>query len=240
MEKIFYIFLFSIFLFENSAMAQREIFVIKKINKEITIDGNITPEEWGTKPTITRFYRADNIEKPVNSKTSVWILYDHQYLYVAAHIEDKDIIANCTKKDSFGLFSDDVFELFIKPNFKSKYFYEIDVNPVGTVFDACLQFRHLYLHNALEFSSGVVCAIKIYGTLNNMKDTDAGWDIELKIPFSSFDGICPPKKGDTWYFAVCRTDYSVFLPNGKEYSSSARLRKLDFHSYDDYDIMLFK
>ncbi|MGB9642238.1 MAG: carbohydrate-binding family 9-like protein [Candidatus Ratteibacteria bacterium] len=240
MGNIIFTLLFFIFLFANSTMAQRERVSIKKTLGEIIIDGNITAGEWGTKPTISKFYRADDIKNPINSKTFVWILYDDNYLYIAAHMMDKDIIANCTKKDSFGLFSDDVFEIFIKPDFKSKYFYEIDVNPVGTIFDACLQFKHLYLHNAIEFSSGVLCATKISGTLNNMKDTDTGWDIEMRIPLSTFGILQPPKKGNAWYFAACRTDYSVFLPYGKEYSSSAKFRKLDFHSYYDYDIILFK
>ncbi|MCM8818541.1 MAG: carbohydrate-binding family 9-like protein [Candidatus Omnitrophica bacterium] len=227
---------FSIYLF-----AERQIYVAERATGKIIIDGNITEEEWGKTPTIKRFYRAGDINKKVNSETIVWIKYDDNYLYIAGRMEDKDIVAKATGIDG-SCWNDDVFEIFIKPKFKSPHYYEIEINPIGTVFDAFYPRTRIHFLRSCEYKSQLNFATKIKGTLNNWKDIDEGWDIEIAIPFSDFsETTTPPKKGDVWYFAICRYDYSYYLPYiGVELTSSAKLRRANFHLFYDYDKLLFK
>ncbi|MGB9677719.1 MAG: carbohydrate-binding family 9-like protein [Candidatus Ratteibacteria bacterium] len=225
-------------LFSSFIWAERELYIAERVKNKIVIDGNIT-EEWG-KPTIERFYRADGINKKVNSKTQVWIKYDDNCLYIAGKMEDKDVIGK-VKENKGPVWNDDVFEIFIKPKFNSSHYYEINFNPLGTMYDAFYPKARIY-HYVNDYSSGAIGKVKINGTLNNFNDVDNGWEIEVAIPFSAFSKTTnPPKKGDIWYFAICRYDYSYYLPyKGVENTSSAKLRRLDFHLFYDYDKLLFK
>ncbi|MCM8767567.1 MAG: carbohydrate-binding family 9-like protein [Candidatus Omnitrophica bacterium] len=235
MKKIILILIFSVYLW-----SERQIYVAERATKEIIIDGDITEQEWGKTPTIKKFYRPGNFDKKVNSNTYVWIKYDDQYLYIAGKMEDKCLIGYIEKQDG-PVWNDDVFEIFIKPKFKSLHYYEINTNILGTIFDAFFHRRGVYyLKNIENFSSGAKVATKIKGTLNN-DDVDEGWEVEIAIPFSAFlKTTPPPKKGDVWYFAICRYDYSIYIPYGRELTSSAKLRRPDFHLYYDYDKLLFK
>lgn len=233
-------FLIFLFFVSNFLFCERQIYIAKRAKGEIKIDGNVTEEEWGKLPTIKKFYRAGAIDKKIYSNTQVYILYDENYLYIAGKMEDKDIIGYVKDPDG-PVWNDDVFEVFIKPKFNSNHYYEINSNVLGTLFDGFYQRRGLYFPRNLEFSSGTKLATKIKGTLNEWKDIDKGWEIEMAIPFSAFSQTTsPPKKGDRWYFAICRYDYSTYIPLGKELTSSAKLRRANFHLYYDYDILLFK
>ena len=92
------------------------------------------------------------------------------------------------------------------------------------------------------YESNLKSATKVYGTMNNWKDEDEKWTLEVAIPFSSLndviDGI--PQDGEEWRFALCRYDFSCYLED-KELSSSAHLGgQRGFHSYEDYDILEFQ
>ncbi len=233
--------LFLVFCFSINLWCERERYFAERVKTEIKIDGNITEEEWGKIPTIKTFYRSGFLDKKVNSNTVVWIKYDDNYLYIAGRMEDKDVVATVNKPDG-PVWNDDVFEIFIKPKFNLSHYYEININPLGFVFDAFYPRTRIQFERSCQFSSGVKVATKIKGTLNNWKDVDEGWEIEVAIPFSAFsETTAPPKKGDTWLFSICRYDYSYYLPyKGVENTSSAKLRKIDYHLYYDYDWLIFK
>ncbi|MCX7917302.1 MAG: carbohydrate-binding family 9-like protein, partial [bacterium] len=232
MKKI----IFSIFIiFSSFIFSERQLFIVERVKNKIMIDGEITSEEWGKKPTIKNFYRPGCFDKKPYSNTVVWIKYDEESLYIAGKMEDKCLIGYVEKQDG-PVWNDDVFEIFIKPKFNSTHYYEINSNILGTLFDAFFHRKGVYyLKNIEGFSSGTKVATKIKGTLNN-DDVDEGWEIEMAIPFSAFSKTTsPPKKGDVWYFAINRYDYSIYIPYGKELTSSAKLRRTDFHLYYDYD-----
>ena len=94
---------------------------------------------------------------------------------------------------------------------------------------------------AKTLESNLKSGVKVYGTLGNWKDTDDKWVLEVAIPFSAFKEVTsPPKSGDEWSFALCRYDYSVYLEEGRELSSTAKLSKRAFHLWEDYDQLLFQ
>ncbi|HOK57365.1 MAG TPA: carbohydrate-binding family 9-like protein, partial [bacterium] len=140
MKKYFFSFFI---LFPTFLWSERELYIAEKVKKEIIIDGNITEEEWGKKPTIKRFYIPGNFNKKPYSNTTVWIKYDDNYLYIAGKMEDKCLIGYVTKRDG-PVWNDDVFEIFIKPEFNSNYYYEINSNILGTLFDAFFHRKGVY------------------------------------------------------------------------------------------------
>ncbi len=235
MKKFLIFFVFLCFI----CFAEKETYVIKKAKGEIKIDGVIDEKEWKGATVIKNFYRSGDLNKKVNSKTTVYLLYDNEYLYIAGKMEDKDIYADVEESDG-SVWWNDVFEVFIKPEFCSPHYYEINVNPLGTLFDAFYPRRKAGFLRFVKYSSGTKIGIKVYGTLNDWTDVDNGWCIEEAIPFSAFSQTTPPpKNGDIWYFSICRYDYSIYLERGVELTSSAKLHRADFHLYEDYDRLLF-
>ena len=233
-------FIICFFLLSFLCFAEREIYVVKKTKGKIKIDGVIGKKEWEGATIIKNFYRSGALNKKVHSKTTVYLLYDNKYLYIAGMMEDKDIIATVKEHDG-NVWNDDVFEIFIKPEFHSPHYYEIDINPLGTIFDAFFPRKRAGFPRFVKYSSAAEVATKIKGTLNNWKDIDTGWGIEVKIPFSAFSQTTDvPQPNTVWYFAICRYDYSVYLKRGRELTSSAKLRRADFHIYYDYDKLVFK
>ena len=76
--------------------------------------------------------------------------------------------------------------------------------------------------------------VALRGTLNARDDTDRGWSVEGRIPWSDFGHTGGrPEAGPQWRFSLCRYDYSLAF--GKpELSSSAPLTVADYHRYEDY------
>lgn len=236
MRKIFMLLLLMSFL----CFAEKEIYVVKRAKGKIKIDGVIGKKEWEGATVIKKFYRSGALDKKVHSKTTVYILYDDNYLYIAGKMEDKDIFADVKGEDA-PVWSNDVFEVFIKPRFSSPHYYEINANPLGTTFDGFYPRRRAGFSRFIKYSSGVKVATKVNGTINKWEDVDKGWTIEEAIPFSAFSQTTPPpKNGDIWYFSICRYDYSVYLERGVELTSSAKLHRRDFHLYQDYDKLIFR
>jgi hypothetical protein len=80
----------------------------------------------------------------------------------------------------------------------------------------------------------------VQGTVNDWRDKDRGWIVEMAIPLRAFqEGPLTVQLGDRWRFAVSRYNYSVDIPGGLERTSSAPLREMDFHRFEDYDWLEF-
>ena len=72
--------------------------------------------------------------------------------------------------------------------------------------------------------------------MNDPSDVDSYWCLEVAIPFSELPDMKgkAPTVGSKWRFHVARYEYSVYLPDGMELSSSARLTAVDFHNAKDW------
>jgi hypothetical protein len=234
---IIFIFAFSI---NGFCQGGKEVYTVKKRTHPIKIDGVIGKEEWKGATVIDKFYRSGDLDKKVHSETRVLMLYDENYLYVAGIMQDKDICGIVDTRDG-PVFHDDVFEIFIKPEFHLPHYYEINTNVLGTTFDAFYPRRRAWRTACVKYTSGIESAVKINGSLNNWKDKDENWCLEARIPFTAFSETClPAKPGDIWYFSICRYDYSVYLKAGRELTSSAKLHRRNFHLYNDYDKLIFQ
>jgi hypothetical protein len=66
---------------------------------------------------------------------------------------------------------------------------------------------------------GLETAVKVHGTLNDNRDIDQGWDLEIAIPWSSLRLLAngrsvPPTAGDVWRMFLGR--FQKLTLNGKE------------------------
>jgi len=224
-------------------MEKREI-LCYKTSEKITIDGKLNEDAWQKAYVVDNFFTwdEDGNLKPAISKTKVRVLWDENFLYIGAEMEDKDIFAIKTTKTI--ICQDDVFEIFIKPSEEKTHYYEFHITPKNHKLELFIPRRGCGSLGRYYFSSGIKSFVRIKGTLNNWEDVDEGWTVEASIPFSAFaKTTSTPKNGTKWSVAFCRYDYSYYLPstyfNGLEFSSSAALSKRNFHLYEDYDNLIF-
>ncbi len=203
----------------------------------IKLDGKADEPAWQQAPIIETFV-SFWLNRPGGTKTKARLLWDEEYLYFHAEMEDADLYAD-ERQTNGHLWDNDVFELFFKPAAEAHGYYEFQVNPLNAQFHTFLPSRGAGgMRRALsspddsKFSMKTVVVLK--GTLNQWRDTDTGWSVEGRIPWKDFHRTGGrPKAGDTWRFALCRYDYSKNF-EAPNLTSCAPLAQPSFHRYEDY------
>lgn len=219
------------------AHAQEPEHEIRWASEPITIDGKADEEIWETAQVIDQF-RLSWINEPrdAQSKTKARLLWDRDFVYFFAEMEDTDLYADETEHDG-NLWENDVFELFFKPSPRHPGYYEFQVNPQGAVLDVFYpRLNAGGLKRFIDdFEFHVEAAVQLDGTLNHWEDADNGWSCEGRIPWSDFIKTGGrPAADEVWKFTLCRYDYSVDLEDGREASATAPLSKYNFHWWHDY------
>ena len=114
------------------------------------------------------------------------MLWDGDHLYIGAWLEDHDVWATLTDRDSI-IYHDNDFEVFIDPDGDGRDYFEIEVNALGTVFDLLLE-RTYRAGGPARHSwnlAGLSLAVVVDGTLNDPNDIDRGWSVEMAIPWGA-------------------------------------------------------
>jgi glucose/arabinose dehydrogenase len=211
----------------------------------ITIDGKADEAAWKSAQVIDNFYLPwlGKDARPARTATRAKLLWDREYLYFFAEMEDTDLYADVKEHDG-PTWENDVFELFFKPARDKPGYYEFQVNAAGTVLDMFLPRRGAggYRRFKGDGDFHVEAKVQLRGTLNRWQDKDAGWSVEGRIPWGDFLRTGGrPEPGERWAFALCRYDYSVDF-EGPELSTCAPLQSLphpDFHHHEDYATLRF-
>jgi hypothetical protein len=205
----------------------------------IKIDGSLDEPAWQN-AEVFKDFAAYWLHRPAKTGTKARLLWDDNYLYFAAEMEDSDLYADVVQRNGM-TWTNDVFELFFKPSVKKLAYYEFQVNAANTPLELFFPSRGSggYQRFAPLTRFGMESAVKLDGTLNNPADQDKGWTVEGRIPLSAFlSSGDKPRPGAKWRFALCRYDYSVAFEQ-VETSSTARLTEPDFHRYEDYGELTF-
>ncbi len=207
----------------------------------IKITGKGTDPAWKNAQTIDKF-TVPWLDKPraAKTKTKAKLLWDREYFYFFADLEDADLYADIKEHNGM-LWFNDVFELFFKPAEDKPGYYEFQVNPHGAVLDCFFPRRNAggFLRFKNETRFNVEAKVNLRGTLNKWTDKDDGWSVEGKIPWTDFMKTGGrPDRNEKWKFALCRYDYSVDF-EGPELSTCAPLTKQNFHQFEDYATLNF-
>jgi hypothetical protein len=212
----------------------------RRATNRIKIDGVIDDVAWD-KAQVLQDFSTFWEKRKARSATKARLLWDDQYLYFCAEMEDVDLYADV--KEHNGLcWENDVFELFFKPHEDQLGYYEFQVNALNTQLEMFLPSRGAggYRRFQTVGKLGTESAVKLNGTLNDWTDKDKGWTVEGRIPWKAFAPTGGrPKAGDKWRFALCRYDYSTAYER-PDLSSTAPLTLPDFHRYEDYGTLEFK
>jgi uncharacterized repeat protein (TIGR03806 family) len=208
----------------------------------ITIDGKADEPAWKTARVIDQFRipgKEGGAATP-RTWTHARLLWDRQYLYYFAEMQDVDLYADVTEHNG-KLWDNDVFELFFKPAEDKPAYYEFQVNAANATLELFLPSRGAggYQRFRDQYPFEMKTAVKLRGTLNHWQDVDEGWSVEGRIRWQD---LMPtggrPNADDVWKFALCRFDYSTGL-EAPELSSSAPLTEASFHRYEDYSSLKF-
>lgn len=207
-----------------------ETIACPKLAAPIVIDG-VVDEAWAAVPPNASFRIWGSPEEEPTYKTTVRIAFDDDYLYFLFDCADSDIYCLYESRDAY-LWESDVVELFLVPDPGKPLYYEFQVAPNGALFDARFVSRGGGdFRRWAQWDAPMEAAVDARGTLNDWTDTDDGYTVECRIPWSAFadatGGTAPA--GETWAVAAARADFSVALER-EERSATANLVKGDPHT----------
>lgn len=158
---------------------------------------------------------------PPRLETECAVYRDGRNLYVIFLAVDDEIVATHRDHDA-PLYEEDVFEVFLAPESPTTY-YEIEVNPLGTTFDA-----RIVSPDGERKTMNVDVSWECAGLWAAIQRTDRRTDAIVVIPFAALDRE-PPRAGETWRVNLYRIDRSA--AHGDEYSAWSPTERTppDFH-----------
>jgi hypothetical protein len=189
--------------------------------KPIEIDGQLNDPAWANAKWTTDFV---DIQGPSKTKpkfrTRAKLLWDEEYLYVSAELEEPHIWGTLTNHDAV-IFQDPDFEVFLDPDGNTHQYYELEINALNTTWDLKLDKPYRDRGNARndwEFS-GLKTAVHINGTLNNSTDIDTAWSVEIALPWNALTKHTrhagPPTEGEQWHLNFSRVQWQIVTNNAK-------------------------
>ncbi|WP_134089733.1 carbohydrate-binding family 9-like protein [Olivibacter sp. XZL3] len=185
------------------------------------IDGQLDEAAWNEAAWTDLFIDIEGDKKPKPAmSTRAKMLWDDQYLYIAAVLEEKDIWAYQSVKDQIVFYEND-FEVFIDPDGDNLNYFEMEVNAINNTFDLFLPkpYRSKGKPDHDYDMNGFLSAVEIKGTLNDPSDRDSSWTVEMAIPFDDLkygDFVTPnPKDGTVWRLNFSRVNWQTDIKNGK-------------------------
>ncbi len=224
-------------LWPSGSIRAAEAFECRWAATPPVIDGKIDEAVWQQAQVVESFqsfWLPAGRRKPPTA-TKARLLWDREYLYFCAEMEDTDVFANVTEQDG-AIWTCDVFELFFKPAADKPGYYEFEVNAANAKLDMFLPSRGAggYSRHKSERPFHIDSAVQVRGTLNHWADKDSGWTVEGRIPWRDFLSTGGrPAPGEVWQHALCRYDYSAGL-EAAALSSNAPLSVPNFSHFEDY------
>lgn len=186
----------------------------------VQIDGDLDEEVWTKASWSENFLDIEGGGRGrPRFRTMAKMLWDDDYFYIGAYLEEPNVWATLTKRDSI-IFQDNDFEVFIDPDGDSHNYYELEMNALNTVWDLFLVKPYRDGGPALHAwdIQGLKTAVKVGGTLNNPGDKDKAWFVEIALPWEVLkEAASPkasPKAGDQWRVNFSRVEYRVNVANG--------------------------
>ncbi|MFK7771638.1 MAG: carbohydrate-binding family 9-like protein [Saprospiraceae bacterium] len=199
-----------------------ENYICYRNSAPLIIDGKADENDWQKSPWTKSFVDIEGDLKPKPAHdTKVKMLWDKDYFYFYAKMVEPHIWAKLKQRDTI-IFFDDDFEIFIDPDGDSHNYYELEVNAFNTLWELILlrPYRADGKHKVLNNWNipNIKSAIHIEGTLNNAKDEDQYWAVEMAIPWSALIEFASPPKlpkdGDQWRVNFSRVDWTMDTKNG--------------------------
>lgn len=187
----------------------------------LVLDGRIDKPFWGAAAWTGDFVDIEGDVRPKPGKrTRAKMLWDDEYFYVAAEMEEDEIWATLTERDSV-IFHDNDFEIFIDPDGDSHLYYEFEINALNTVWDLLLVKP--YRDGGPPVNGwdirGLRTAVHIDGELNDPTAKNRLWSVEVALPWAALRECAPegrpPVPGEFWRVNFSRVEWQVEVQDGR-------------------------
>jgi len=170
-------------------------YVVYRTIDDILVDGKLNESSWKNAEwtdnhvhIVFKGYRNPSLD------TRSKMVWDDENIYFAGFLEEPNIYAHFTKKDTIICRESD-FEIFIDVDSDARNYIEIEFNALGTVWD--MTYAKELDKGALPKSwpwlpasepwdvKGMRLAVRTDGTVNYPFDKDEGWTYECSIPWAT-------------------------------------------------------
>jgi hypothetical protein len=205
-----------------------EGYVCYRVDGKIKVDGKLNEADWQKAQSTSSFVdiSGEGFAKPCYD-TSAKMLWDDNYLYVGAVLQEDDIKAKLSQRDTI-IYYDNDFEVFLDPDGDGQNYFEIETNAKGVIFDLMLDKPYRSGGNfMIQWDCpGLQLAIHREGTLNKSKDKDKQWSVEMAIPHKALtvNFSNPDQAGNCWRINFSRVQWLkpgqreenwVWMPTGR-------------------------
>lgn len=186
-----------------------------------TIDGRPDETAWDAAAWSGPFTDIrGSLADPPRHLTRVRLGWDADYMYVGARLDEPHVWGTLVERDAV-IYHDNDFEVFIDPDGDNHLYGELEINALGTVWDLLLARPYRDGGPAIDAWDipGLRTAVAVDGTLNDARDTDRGWTVEIAIPWRALAPLaggraCPPRPGDVWRLNFSRVQWRTRVIDG--------------------------
>jgi hypothetical protein len=203
----------------KSEIVNPKHYIVTKNDREIVIDGIASESAWRRAEFSDLFIDIQGVKVP-KYDTKMKMLWDEDYLYVFAYMEEPHVWGDLKERDSVIFYNND-FEVFLSPGGTTRNYGEIEINALGTVWDLLLDkpYRDHGKANNHWNLDGLRSAVYIKGTLNDPGDIDSFWSVEMAIPMKALTELKPkpqsiPVEGEQWKVNFSRVEWDHDIVNG--------------------------
>lgn len=197
-------------------------YAIRRAPAPLTIDGNFDEAAWQAAPSVGEWvfpwWKAGEREQ-----TRARLLWDEEYLYLAVDCDDVHITARHLERDG-KVPEDDCVELMLAPDAAHPHVYfNIEFNVIGGILDNFRPDGPLKPRAPKWDAEGIKIAGAWIGTLNDDRDLDRCWRVEVAIPWRNFAAYmksAPPRAGSEMRINLNRSggrtnpQFSQWAPGG--------------------------
>ena len=207
-------------------MDSRPTYVCRRAGGPIVVDGVLDEPSWQHAEPI-HLLRTDTGAAP-RYPTTVKMLWDDRFLYVAFECIDPDIWGTVTEHDG-PMYEEEVVEVFVNANGDEISYIELEVNPLNVSLDLFALNRNGKLRTLYDWEcEGWLHAVVVNGDLNRRDSIDRSWAVEMAIPLANVETAphIPPVDGDAWRANLYRIDRTT---DGDEYSAWSPTWAINYH-----------
>ena len=196
-------------------------YTARMVKQPIRIDGKLNEPSWKRAVSISDFEDIEGQNKPQPAfRTHVKMMWDSQYLYIGAVLEEPHLWGTLKKYDDI-IYRDHDFEVFIDPIGDGEQYFEIEINVLGTIMDLFMNkpYKKGGTFDLGWNTTGLLSKVIANGTVNDNSDIDSSWTLEMAIPFKAISRLqrtAVPSKLNPWRINFSRVQWTI-EPDGKTY-----------------------
>lgn len=160
-------------LARNNKPQEQKVVQALRLNESIEIDGVLEEMIWQG-GGYSDFTQSDPIDgAQPTEKTTVWVAYDEEAIYVAANLHDSEpesIVSRLGRRDDF--LDSDWFIFAVDPYYDRRSGFQFAVNPAGSIVDWTLyndEWNDTTWDGVWEWKARI---------------DENGWVVEIKIPYN--------------------------------------------------------